>query len=98
AASMTGTGASPGPRRAEPSDKARALYQEAEEWIEVGDPAGLGRDLVEQALAESPGYVDAALSSYALGGAVGPATVSALWDDGPALWSLAAGVHRLGKE
>jgi tetratricopeptide (TPR) repeat protein len=82
-------------RGAGPSDRARSLYQEAEEWIEVGDPAGLGRDLVEQALAESPGYVAAAVTAYAIGGAVPSATVAALWDDGPALWELASGVRQL---
>ncbi|HET6148651.1 MAG TPA: tetratricopeptide repeat protein [Polyangia bacterium] len=80
------------------SEHARALYREAEEWIEVGDPGGLGRDLVLQALAESPTYVEAAVTAYALTGQVGSDTVTGLWDDGPALWALAAGVRRLGKE
>jgi tetratricopeptide (TPR) repeat protein len=86
------------PGHAAPSDRARQLFQEAEEWIEVGDPAGLGRDLVEQALAESPGYVAAAVTAYSITGAVPQATIAALWDDGPALWALASGVRRLGKE
>jgi tetratricopeptide (TPR) repeat protein len=89
--------APPPARGAGPSEKARALYQEAEEWIDVGDPAGLGRDLLQQALADSPGFVAAALSMYALSGAVPPATVAALHDDGPALWALASGVRKLGK-
>ena len=33
---------SPGTHAAAPSDKAHALYQEAEEWIDVGDPIGYG--------------------------------------------------------
>src|SRR6185436_2649146 len=81
-----------------PSEHARVLYRQAEEWIEVGDPVGLGRDLVLQALAESPTYVEAAVTAYALTGQVAPETVTGLWDDGPALWALAAGVRRLGKE
>ncbi len=39
----------------------------------------------------------AAVSLYALGGAVPPATVDALHDDGPGLWALADGVRKLGK-
>ena len=85
------------PHAAPPSDHARALYHEAEEWIEVGDPGGLGRDLVQQALADSPGYVEAAVSAYALTGHVPPETVAALWDDGPALWALASGIRPLAK-
>ena len=80
-----------------PSDMARSLYQQAEEWIRVGDPVGLGRELLDQALAESPGFVAAAVSSYALSGKLPPATLEALKDDGPALWALAAGVRKLGK-
>src|SRR5262249_44043630 len=71
----------PAARAAAPSEKARALYQEAEEWNDVGDPAGLGRDLLDQALADSPGFVAAAVTAYALAGAVPPATVDALWSD-----------------
>ncbi|MFL5303696.1 MAG: hypothetical protein ACJ8F1_00715 [Polyangia bacterium] len=79
-----------------PSEKARALVQEAEDWIDVGDPIGLGREMLEQALADSPAFVSAALSLYALTGTVPEATVSALQDDGPGLWALAAGVRKLG--
>jgi tetratricopeptide (TPR) repeat protein len=87
----------PAPRGVVPSDHARALYQQAEEWIDVGDPIGMGRDLVQEALADSPGFVAAAVSLYALGGNVPPATVDALHDDGPGLWALASGVRKLGK-
>ena len=87
----------PAPRSAAPSEHARALYQQAEEWIDVGDPIGMGRDLVEEALADSPGFVAAAVSLYALGGAVPQATIDALHDDGPGLWALADGVRKLGK-
>jgi tetratricopeptide (TPR) repeat protein len=88
----------PTPRGGGPSEHARALFQEAEEWIEVGDPAGMGRDLVEQALTDSPGYVAAAVTGYSLSGTVPEATVAALWDDGPGLWALLTGVRSLGKE
>jgi tetratricopeptide (TPR) repeat protein len=81
------------PRGVGPSERARSLFQEAEEWIEVGDPAGLGRDLLDQALADSPGYVAAAVTGYSLKGAVSEATVAALWDDGGALWALVTGVR-----
>jgi tetratricopeptide (TPR) repeat protein len=87
----------PAPRSAAPSEHARALYQQAEEWVDVGDPIGMGRDLVEQALADSPGFVAAAISLYALGGTVPQATIDALHDDGPGLWALADGVRKLGK-
>jgi tetratricopeptide (TPR) repeat protein len=87
----------PAPQSAAPSEHARALYQQAEEWIDVGDPIGMGRDLVEEALADSPGFVAAAVSLYALGGTVPQATIDALHDDGPGLWTLADGVRKLGK-
>jgi tetratricopeptide (TPR) repeat protein len=76
-----------------PSEHARALFEEAEEWIDVGDPAGLGRDLLDQALADSPGYVAAAITGYSLEGKVSDASVTALWDDGAALWALVTGVR-----
>ncbi len=87
----------PSPRSTPPSEHARALYQQAEEWIDVGDPIGMGRDLVEEALDDSPGFVAAAVSLYALGGTVPPATVDALHEDGAGLWALASGVRKLGK-
>jgi tetratricopeptide (TPR) repeat protein len=85
----------PATRAAGPSDKARALFQEAQEWIEVGDPAGLGKDLLDRALAESPGFVAAAVTGYSLKGTVPEPTVVALWYDGPALWSLVTGVREV---
>ncbi len=88
--------AAPAPHAPAPSDRARALVQEAEDWIDVGDPIGLGRELLEQALADSPAFVSAALSLYALTGTVPDATVAALQDDGPGLWALASGVRKLG--
>jgi Flp pilus assembly protein TadD len=85
--------ASAAPRATGPSEKARSLFQEAEEWIELGDPGGLGSDLLDQTLADSPGYVAAAVTAYSLKGAVPEATVKALWDDGPGLWSLVTGIR-----
>jgi tetratricopeptide (TPR) repeat protein len=87
----------PAPSGTAPSDRARTLYQEAEEWIDLGDPAGFGRDRLEEALADSPGFVAAAVSMYALTGTVPQPTIDALWNDGPGLWALAAGVRKLGK-
>ncbi len=89
--------AAAGARARPPTERARTLYQEAEEWLDVGDPIGLGHELIEQALADSPGFVAAAVSLYALGGNVPPATIAALHDDGPALWALASGVRKLGQ-
>jgi Flp pilus assembly protein TadD len=83
----------PPPHAVGPSDHARALFQEAEEWIDVGDPAGLGSDLLDQALADSPAYVAAAVTAYSLKGAVPEATVTALWEDGAGLWALVTGVR-----
>jgi len=80
-----------------PTDQARMLYQQAEEWIRVGDPVGLGRELLDQALTDSPGFVAAAVSSYALTGRLPPATLEALKNDGPGLWALASGVRKLGQ-
>src|SRR4029079_4548047 len=84
-------------RATHPSDIARGLYQQAEEWIRVGDPVGLGRELLDQALADSPGFVAAAVSSYALTGKLPPATLEALKNDGPGMWALASGVRKLGQ-
>ncbi len=83
----------PSPRVVAPTEHARALFQEAEEWIDVGDPAGLGSDLLDQALDDSPGYVAAAVTRYSLKGVVSEATVAALTDDGAGLWALVTGVR-----
>ena len=45
--------------------------------------------------ADSPGFVAAAVSSYAMTGRLPPATLEALKNDGPGLWALAAGVRKL---
>ena len=58
---------------------------------------GLGRELLDQALADSPGFVAAAVTSFALTGRLPPATLEALKDDGPGLWALASGVRKLGQ-
>jgi tetratricopeptide (TPR) repeat protein len=88
ASSPAGTGA---------SERARALFQEAEEWIDLGDPGGFGRERLEEALADSPGFVAAAISMYAISGQIPKATIDALSNDGPGLWALASGVRKLGR-
>ena len=65
--------------------------------FDVGDPVGLGRELLDQALADSPGSSPPRSRSYALTGKLPPATLEALKDDGPALWALASGVRKLGQ-
>lgn len=72
-----------------PSAEARASYQEAQDWIADGDPLALAADLLERALAESPGYVEAAALYYSSQGAVSPQTVSALWQAPTELLQLA---------
>lgn len=81
--------AQPAPRAATvPSAKARKMYREATEWLQLGDPVGMAPDLLAAALADSPGYVDAAATAYALSGTVPERAVAALWNDGEALLLL----------
>lgn len=81
--------ATPAPRAATvPSAKARKMYREATEWLQLGDPVGMAPDLLAAALADSPGYVDAAATAYALSGTVPERTVAALWSDGEAMLLL----------
>ncbi|HEX2574262.1 MAG TPA: tetratricopeptide repeat protein [Polyangia bacterium] len=80
-----------------PSDRARALYREAIEWINVGDPGEQAPALLTAALEESPGYVSAAVTAYAVLGWVPERTVRALWGDGEALFELARRVRALGR-
>lgn len=78
---------------AAPSAKAQELYHQAKDWLQSGDPVGLAPDLLAAALQDSPGYIDAAATAYALTGQVPPATVEALWQDGAALLELARQVR-----
>lgn len=71
-----------------PSAKAQELYHQAKDWLKSGDPVGLAPDLLAAALQDSPGFIDAAVTTYALTGQVPPATVAALWQDGEALLEL----------
>ena len=80
-----------------PSDRARALYREAIEWLNVGDPGEQAPTLLTAALEESPGYVSAAVTAYAVLGWVPERTVRALWGDGEALLELAQRVRALGR-
>lgn len=78
-----------------PSAKAQELYHQAKDWLKSGDPVGLAPDLLAAALQDSPGFIDAAVTTYALTGQVPPATVVALWQDGEALLELARQLRAL---
>ena len=79
---------------AEPTAKARQLLQDAQSWIDMDAPER-APPLLRQALAESPGFVEAAAALFRLEHAVPEATIKALWNDGAALWRLAAQVIAL---
>jgi tetratricopeptide (TPR) repeat protein len=81
-------------RGSEPSPKARQLFQEAQSWMGM-DAAEMAPPLLQQALAESPGFVEAAAALYAIDRAPPEATVKALWNDGQGLWQLALAVGAL---
>jgi tetratricopeptide (TPR) repeat protein len=71
-----------------PSPRAQELFDEAQRWLSSDTP-DQARAPLTLALAESPGYVDAAVALYALSGDILPATEKALYDDGEALTRLA---------
>jgi tetratricopeptide (TPR) repeat protein len=71
-----------------PSARAQALLIEAQRWV-AHDVPSMAQTVLLQALADSPGYVEAAASLFSLGGAIQPMTVQALWGDGDALGRLA---------
>ena len=93
----------PSPRVVAPSEHARALFQEAEEWIDVGDPSAsaatcsIRRWLTRRASSRRR-------SRSTRSGPVPQATVAALTDDGAGLWALVdrrselAGAHSRGKD
>jgi tetratricopeptide (TPR) repeat protein len=83
-----------GERAAEPTAKARQLLQDAQSWMGMEAPE-MAPPLLQQALAESPGFVEAAAALYAIEHVVPEATVKALWDDGQGLWQLAQAVGAL---
>jgi len=81
-----------------PTPRALDLLRQAQDWLDLDDPAGLAPNLLEQALHESPAFVDAAAMLYALGGPVPKSTVDALWADGTLLLDLARKVRVLGHD
>jgi tetratricopeptide (TPR) repeat protein len=83
-----------GQRVPEPTPKARQLFQDAQSWMGMEAPE-MAPPLLRQALAESPGFVEAAAALYAIEHAMPEATVKALWSDGQGLWQLALAVGAL---
>src|SRR6185369_11144557 len=79
------------PPTPEPSAKARALLTAA-----GSAESGAARELLQEALADSPAFVEAAAALYALGGTIPASTVLALQDDGPSLLDLALRLRRAG--
>jgi tetratricopeptide (TPR) repeat protein len=73
-----------------PSARARKLLDEAHQAWAAGGADELVERLAAQALAESPAYVDAAVTYHAFTGTVPETTVRALWADADALTRLAA--------
>ena len=70
----------------EPSQQARALFQQA-----TGPDA---KDALAKIIDDSPGYIEAAAALVAVGGEVPEKTVQALWSDGAGLLELTAQVRR----
>lgn len=79
-----------------PSTKAQKLLSEAQRWW-ADDAPEFAEPLLRQALADSPAYVDAAATYYALSREVPEATLRALWNDGEALTRLAVEVQAYGR-
>jgi tetratricopeptide (TPR) repeat protein len=76
----------------EPSAAARALLQQAGS----ADSVQSAKEMLQQAVDDSPAFVEAAAALYALTGAVPEKTQLALQDDGPGLLDLSARVRRAG--
>jgi len=70
------------------STKARDLLDEAQRWIDQDAPE-MAQVLVAQALADSPHFVEAMATGFALTGKVPQTSITAIWNDGPALARLA---------
>jgi tetratricopeptide (TPR) repeat protein len=81
------------PPSREPSQEARVLFQQAGS---PNEPPEGAREILQKALEDSPGFVEAAAALVALGGAVPARTVESLNDDGAGLLELAAQVRRSG--
>jgi len=78
-----------------PTPRALKLMVDAQRW-RADEAPELAEPLVSQALAESPGYIEAAATLYALTGNVPDVTVRALWDDAEGLVRLAVAVLEIG--
>ncbi|HUJ25011.1 MAG TPA: hypothetical protein VLW85_03265 [Myxococcales bacterium] len=78
------------PATHEATPSARALFQQAN-----GLPEGAA-ELLQKALDDSPGFVEAAVAMFAITGKVPERTVQVLQDDGAALLDLATQVRRAG--
>ena len=84
----------PGVHAPEPTAKARQLLQDAQSWMSMEAPE-MAPPLLQQALAESPTFVEAAAALYSIEHTVPEATVKALWNDGNSLWQLVQAVDAL---
>jgi tetratricopeptide (TPR) repeat protein len=80
------------PPKREPTANARALHQQASGAESPED----ARRLLEEALDDSPAFVEAAAALFSFGAPVPERTVEALRDDGSALLDLASRVRRAG--
>lgn len=85
----------PRPEAPAVSTFARDKLREAREWLDTGDPAGMAGDLLSAALTDSPGFVEAAATSYGLTGVMPERTVQVLWGHGEALLELARRIRAL---
>ncbi len=81
---------------ARPTDEAVALYEEAEIFLEAQPPGpDEARRLLDQALAQSPDYVDAAALLFTVTRELPQPTRQALWNDAGGLFALHRAVTRL---
>ena len=84
-----------GPGR--PSERAQMLLGEAQRWL-AHDVPTMAEQVLRQALTDSPGYVEAAASLFAIKGLVLPETVRALWNDGAGLARLATEILKTSND
>ncbi|HEY5958362.1 MAG TPA: tetratricopeptide repeat protein, partial [Polyangiaceae bacterium] len=84
----------PGPKKAvhtaaEPTENARRLYEEAESALGEGkERRASAQEFLEQALRESPGFVEAAALLYAITRRIPERAVEASWNDAVGLFAL----------
>src|SRR6185295_8171213 len=86
-----------GAAAAAPSRKAVGLYDEAERWLALDTPE-MAEPALREALKDSPAYVDAAVSLFAIAHEVPAEVPVALWDDGEALARLGAALVGMRKD